>query len=120
MTVPATRDETRARGDNFPFQYEAKQADNSALDISTGYTFRFTVDPSDAPTSAGSNAFQVNGVVTNGPLGKVEFRPTPTQMNLNPDQDWFYDIQMKDPQDYLYTMVKGKLIISQDITKDTT
>jgi hypothetical protein len=104
----------RKRGDTWPIEITVN-ADSVPLDV-TGTSFILTVDPSKAPTSNTTNLFQLNGVVTNGPNGRVAFTPTPSQVDRV--GKFFYDIQMTDGTGAKRTVAEGKFILTQDITKD--
>lgn len=106
----------RVRGDNYPFRFQIFQKDGVTPEVITGFTFTMTVDPEVDPVNATNNLFQLSGVITDGPNGKVEFRPTLLNMDLTPDT-YFYDVQMIDDGPYTRTPVRGKLNIEQDITK---
>lgn len=104
----------RKRGDTYPIEI-AVSADGAALNV-TGTSLLLTVDPNKAPLDATANLFQLNGVVTDGPNGRVAFTPTPSQVDRV--GKFYYDIQMTDGTGAKRTVAEGKFILTQDITKD--
>jgi len=105
---------TRTRGDSYPVRFTI-QSNGAALNI-TSYSFTFTVDPEQAPSSAANNLFALTGVITSAAGGAFEFRPTTANTNLTP-ATYYYDVQMTDTTPYVTTIARGKFIIEQDVTK---
>jgi len=111
ITTPL--DITRERGDNYAIRWQTKQ-NGAAFDI-TGATFKLSVDTRKDPPDASTQVFQVTGTIVDAPNGIYEFVPTTGQMNLTP-KTYFFDVEMtKGGQ--VATLVKGKFIVKQDITK---
>ncbi len=106
----------RTRGDDHPFAFQLFGADGITVEAVTGFTFLMTADPNDEPVDNTNNFWQLTGVITDGPNGKFEFRPTEANMDLTIDTH-FYDVQMIDGGSFKRTPIRGKLIIEQDITK---
>lgn len=104
----------RKRGDTYPIEIVVN-ADGAPLNV-TGTSLILTVDPEKAPLTAAANLFQLNGVVTDGPNGRVAFTPTPVQMDHV--GKFYFDIQMTDGTGAKRTVAEGKFIFTQDITKD--
>ena len=105
----------RTRGDTFPHTFALKDSAGSAIDI-TGFTFLMTVDPSEEPTDATGNLFQLTGVITNAAGGLFQFAPTTVQANQTPNE-YYYDVQMVDGSGALRTILKSTYTFTQDITK---
>lgn len=105
----------RARGDTYANIVVVTDAVGAAVDI-TGYSFLMTIDPSKAPVDNTNNLFQLTGIITDAPNGRVEFEPTAIQTDLV--GSYFYDIQMTDDAGRIRTIATGKYKFVQDITKD--
>lgn len=108
---------TRYRGDNKPFKFNiySDKTAGTRLDI-TGMTFKFTVNSEKDPVDTTNQKFSLDGVITNGLSGEVEFRPTKANMDL-PKGKLYFDVQVTDGSGYDDTLVKDVLIINQDLTK---
>ena len=108
---------TRRRGDTYADQVTVTDTSNPPVPINiTGYTFKMTLDPSKAPVDATNNLYQLAGIVTDGPNGKVEFAPTVIQANQTPGT-YYYDIQLTDGLGRIRTIALDKYTYSEDITK---
>lgn len=118
MPIPVEIDLTRTRGDTFANVFAITDSTGAVVDI-TGFTFRLSVDVNPAPIDAATQLFQIIGVVTDGPNGKVSFTPSLVEADQSPNV-YFYDIQMVDLGPLLTTIAKGQWAVSQDITKETT
>lgn len=108
---------TRKRGDTRRMIYTIYDQDENVLDITTGYSFLLTADPSKTPTDATNNIFQLTGSILDGPNGRVMFPITAEQADQTPAV-YYYDVQMTDPNGELFTVIDGRFKIVQDITKD--
>ena len=106
----------RVRGDNYPFYFQILQADGVTPEPITGFSFLMTADPEQDPPAATNNHFQLTGVISDGPNGKLNFVPSAANMDLSIDTH-YHDVQMTDGTPYIRTVIRGKLIIEQDITK---
>lgn len=115
--ITTALDITRKRGDNYAIRFRVTE-NGIAMDI-TGATFRFTVDTRKDPpaTDTSTQVFQVTGaIISPATNGIFEFVPTTVQMgNLTP-KTYFFDVEMT-RSGQVATLVKGKFIIQQDITK---
>ena len=109
-------DITRFRGDTSPDQFILRSASGAIVDISAGYSFIFTLNKEENPLTTANQLYTLAGVITNGPAGVFEFRPTLVNVNLPPAL-YFYDVQVIDPLGYVKTIEKGSYRISQDISK---
>ena len=105
----------RKRGDTYGNEFQViSETTGLPIDIS-GYSFVLTVDPQDDPAGSGNNVFQLTGTITDAANGLVEFAPNATQAdNLG---SWFYDVQMTDGSGRIRTILDGRYIVVQDITK---
>jgi len=108
-------DYCRHRGDTFSIQIAIKDSVAAAIDV-TGFSFLLTVDPSATPTAAGTNIYQLIGVLDDAVNGLVSFAPDATDA-LSAPGNYFYDIQQTDAASKIRTIAKGKWTILQDITK---
>lgn len=108
-------DITRKRGDTYADEFVVRHKTTGLPINVTGCTFLLTVDPERAPATAANNVYQLTGVVTDGPGGRVEFAPTATQANQV--GTFYYDVQMTDTSGRKRTVVAGKYKYVQDITK---
>ena len=106
---------TRYRGDTVADKVTVTDAAGAVVNI-TGYTFLLTVNKEKAPASTSNQLFQVAGVITDAPAGKVEFSPTSLQADQTPGK-YYYDVQMTDGGGKIQTILFGRYTIKQDITK---
>lgn len=89
-------------------------SNGSPLDI-TGFVFTMTVNASDDPADDTGALFQIAGTITDGPSGRVDFQPSTTDLDNNPDK-YNYDIQMVG-NGSTRTILKGAFQIDPDITR---
>jgi len=113
--LPTALDICRVRGDTFPFEFNVKDENGVAINI-TGFSFLLTVDPSSEPTDALGNLFQLTGAIVSGPGGVVRFTLSTGQADQTPSE-YFYDLQMTDLTAAIRTIAKGGWNVVQDITK---
>lgn len=106
---------SRFRGDTAPDKLTVKDSLGVVVDIS-GYVFTLTVNRVKDPASVAGQMMQLSGTVTDGPAGRVEFKPTADQANVLPGR-YFYDIQMVDTGAAITTILTGSYTFRQDITK---
>lgn len=106
---------TRYRGDTVADKVTVTDANGAVVNI-TGYTFLLTVNKEAAPTGTSNQLFQVAGTITDAPNGKVEFSPTSLQSDQTPGK-YYYDVQMTDAASKIQTILYGRYVIKQDITK---
>jgi hypothetical protein len=85
------------------------------VDIS-GFSFKLTVNSERDPTDQVNEQFSITGVIGNPTGGLVSFAPTTTNTNITPGT-YFYDIEQTDGASAIKTLIKGKALIVQDITK---
>jgi len=106
----------RLRGDTKPIPKILKSDDTGLAVNITGYTFVLTVDTQQNPPDAVTQQFQISGSIIDGPAGKVQFQPSLGQADQTPGTYW-YDIQITEASGAIVTLLKGKWLIRQDITK---
>jgi len=106
---------TRRRGDTYADLITVTDSTGAPIDI-TGYSFKMTLDPEKSPATAANNLYQITGTILDGPAGRVEFAPSPTQADQVPGT-YYYDVQMIDGVGRIRTIALDKYIYTQDITK---
>ena len=82
----------------------------------TGFTFKLTVNSEKDPLTAANEKFTIVGALTDAVNGKVAFSPTISDTDIAPDT-YFYDIEQTDGGGAISTLIIGKALIIQDITK---
>jgi len=111
---PAEVNIVRYRGDTWAPEF-AVQEDGAAYDI-TGHTFKLSVNPRRAPADATGQAFQVPGVVVDGPAGLVRFPLSAIEAGIAPGV-YYFDVQETNASAEVRTLVVGTWTVRQDITK---
>ena len=99
------------RGDSLPIVVNVT---GDGLNIA-GFTFRMTVNQLRDPGTGDAPLFQLAGIITNAGAGEVTFTPTSAQTNVPPGT-YFYDVEMVQAA-RVQTVVKGRFLVMQDITK---
>lgn len=114
-----TKDVTKticwARGDSDPKGFIIQDSSGVAVDI-TGFSFKLTVNSEKTPTDQVNEQFSITGILTDSINGKVSFAPTAVNTAITPGT-YFYDIQQTDGSGAISTLLIGKVLIVQDITK---
>ena len=117
--IDQTKDEDKTicwgRGDSSAKGFTVKDSDEVAINI-TGFTFKLTVNSEKDPTDTTNQKFTVVGAITDAPNGKVAFSPTTANTDIEPGT-YFYDIEQTDGGAAISTLIIGKCIIIQDISK---
>lgn len=117
--IDKTKDATKiicwGRGDSTALGFIIQDSDEVAVDITT-FSFKLTVNSEKAPADQVNEQFSVVGVIVDGPNGKVSFSPTTANTDITPGT-YFYDIEQTDGGGKISTLIVGKCIIVQDITK---
>ncbi len=103
------------RGDSDPKGFIIQDSAGAVVDI-TGFTFTLTVDARKNPDDVTTQQFSLAGTITDGPNGAVSFTPTTTNTNITPGT-YYYDIQQTDLSAAIKTLIKGRALIEQDLTK---
>ena len=115
QTSEASKTICWARGDSDAKGFIIQNSAEVAIDI-TGFTFKLTVNSEKDPTTIDNQQFTVVGAITDALLGKVAFSPTTTNTDIAPGT-YFYDIEQTDGSGAISTLIIGKCVIVQDITK---
>lgn len=105
----------RYRGDTIPDEFTVNDPNGSPQNI-TGATFVMTLDKRKAPPDATSVVVTINGTVTSGSGGIVQFDWSALDADQEPGTYWF-DIEMTDSLGVVQTLTVGKYTFIQDITK---
>lgn len=106
---------TRKRGDTYPDEFTVINPVTGAPANITGCAFKLTVNTARNPQDATGQLYQVEGEITSGQNGVVQFSPTDEQVDR---VGYFYfDIEMVDTFGKKHTLVKDRYIYEQDITK---
>jgi hypothetical protein len=106
-------DINRYRGDTLRIGAVVKQ--NKKIMNVTSYTFKLTVNTLEDPPDDTTQLFQSDGVIVDAVNGKIYFPLTENQVNTI--GNYFFDIQMIDPNGEKKTLDKGQFNLTQDITK---
>ncbi len=113
---PTEVDVKVTRRDSTPFSFTLKDEDDAVIDI-TGYTsFTLTVDPSDQPSDATANLFQITAAFPAPATGVITFSPSIANHTQDPG-DFFFDVEQIDGSSNVRTIIKGKYEILADITQ---
>lgn len=117
--IDKTQDESKTlcwgRGDSDAKGFIIQDGNGVAVNI-TGFSFKLTVNSEKDPTTVDNQQFTVVGAITDGPNGKVAFSPSATDTDITPGA-YFYDIEQTDSGGGIATLLIGKCIIVQDISK---
>ena len=117
--IDKTRDATKTicwgRGDSDPKGFIIQDSAGVAVNI-TGFSFKLTVNSEKSPSDQVNEQFTITGVITDATNGKVSFAPTTTDTAITP-ATYFYDIEQTDQSGAISTLIVGKALIVQDITK---
>lgn len=103
------------RGDSDAKSFTIKDSAGVAINIA-GFSFQLTVSSDKNPPDQVGEQFTIVGVIVSAPNGIISFSPTPTDTDIAPTT-YFYDIEQTNVSGAIKTLVKGKAIIIQDITK---
>ena len=103
------------RGDSDAKGFIIQDSAGAAVNI-TGFIFKLTVDARKNPEDVATQQFSLTGTITDGPNGAVSFTPTTGDTDITPGT-YFYDIQQTDLSAAIKTLIKGRVLIEQDISK---
>ena len=106
---------TRYRGDTGMDQFILTDEDGAVVDITTGYSFIFTLNRDENPIDNTDRIYALTGAVVDGPNGVFGFTPTAEQADQDPAFYW-YDVQVTGPSN-IDTVEKDVYRYVQDITK---
>ena len=117
--IDKTKDATKTicwgRGDSDNKGFIIQDSAGVAIDI-TGFTFKLTVSSDKAPVDQANEQFSIVGAITDATNGKVAFSPLTSDTDITPGI-YFYDIEQTDTGSRISTLIVGKALIVQDITK---
>ena len=117
-TSESASDYCVGRGDSRAKGFKLTDESGTAVDI-TGFSFILTVNTHRNPDPGvpiGTELFSVAGTIIDAAAGTFSFAPTAVNTDQDPG-DYFYDIQMTDAGGGIQTIIKGKFIVIQDISK---
>ncbi len=103
------------RGDSDAKGFAVQDSDGVAVDI-TGFSFKMTVNSERNPADQVNEQFTITGVIGSGVGGLVSFAPSVSDTDITPGT-YFYDVEQTDVGGLIKTLIKGKALIVQDITK---
>ncbi len=103
------------RGDSDAKGFLIVDSNGDAVNIA-GYSFTLSVDTKKNPPDASTLQFALAGVITDAAAGAVSFTPSSANTDLAPGL-YYYDIQQIDGSAAVKTVIKGRVLIEQDITK---
>lgn len=106
----------RFRGDTAADEWTIQNAAGTAAVNISGYSFILSVSSIENPPDGTSELYNLVGVITDAPNGKVEFTPSAVQSDQKPAV-YYYDVQMTTAGARIKTIDKGKYTYKQDITK---
>jgi len=114
-TSDATKTICWGRGDSAARGFTIQDSAGVAIDI-TGFTFKLTVNSEKKPTDTVNQQFTITGVIIVAASGTVSFSPLTTDTDITPGT-YFYDIEQTDAGGKIATLIVGKCLIIQDISK---
>ena len=103
------------RGDSDAKGFIIQDSAGAAVNI-TGFSFKLTVDARKNPDDVSTQQFSLTGPITDGPNGAVSFTPTTANTDITPGT-YYYDIQQTNLSAAIKTLIKGRALIVQDISK---
>lgn len=112
------------RGDSYEMTFEVKDRNEVVINM-TGYTVWMTAKNyiSDVDLSAVFQKTLSSGItLTNATLGQVRVVLSPTDTSSLGDVTSYlhYDIQMKNGSGQIFTIIKGVITVTPDITRSTS
>lgn len=105
----------RFRGDTYNIKAYVKKADGVTPQPITGWTFKFTCSDHENPIAGYTPKYQIDGTITDGDNGELEFEFTSTEADFV--GTYYWDVQVTDGGGKKATLDKGRLVYEQDITK---
>jgi hypothetical protein len=115
QTKDATKTICWGRGDSNAKGFVRQDSAGIAIDVS-GFSFKLTVNSEKDPANTDNQQFTIAGVLVDAVNGQISFAPTITDTDIAPDT-YFYDIEQIDAGGGKATLIIGKCLIVQDITK---
>ena len=117
--IDKTKDTTKnicwGRGDSRPQGFTIKDSAGVVVDV-TGFSFKLTVNTEKAPSDQVNEQFSLTGVLVDATNGEISFSPSITDTDITPTT-YFYDIEQTDGAGKISTLIVGKCLIVQDLTK---
>lgn len=104
----------RRRGDTKPDIFEVSLTRTGEIADIRGFSFLLTLNTLQSPLDDSTQVYQLVGYVE-ADSGVVQFSPDTIQANQV--GIFYYDVQMTDALGRVYTLISGKYIYKQDITK---
>ena len=114
-TSDATKTICWGRGDSNAKGFVRQDSVGIAIDVS-GFSFKLTVNSEKDPADTTNQQFTIAGVLVDAVNGQISFAPSITDTDITPDT-YFYDIEQTDAGGGIATLIIGKCLIVQDITK---
>ncbi len=115
QTKDATKTICWGRGDSAAKGFTVQDSAGVAVDI-TGFTFKLTVNTEKKPTDVTNQQFTITGVIVVALDGTVSFSPLTSETDITPGT-YYYDIEQTDGGGKIDTLIVGKCLIIQDISK---
>lgn len=100
------------REDSTPMSFRMRDSAGNDITI-TGRTYLMTVSTDEEPSDTANQVFQLTGVVAT-PI--VTFTPTQVDLDIDPDVDYFFDIQETNGA-AVRTVAKGQFVVGHQITQ---
>jgi len=108
---------TITKGDTYNFSVTVKSSAGVIFDL-TGYTMVFTVKDSITLPDSEAN-ISSTAVISDPTTGKGEFILLPSDTTIDV-KDYFYDVQISDGANNVYTVIKKDVLsITDEITIET-
>jgi hypothetical protein len=123
MAFPGTLNINYYKGDTYEFRIYPKDSLGASFDLSQYGNAKFTVSTSRGPSGVADQVTCL-AVITSGVSGNYvtcTIRPDDLR-DLDVSNQYVYDVQIRraaSPHDYIYTLLTGNLLITDDITIGT-
>lgn len=115
MAFPGTYNINYYKGDRYEFVIYPKLADGAEFDL-TGYTSTFTIASSTGPNPE-EGPFAATATIS---VDKTKITcvilPELGKENLDAGTTYYYDVQIHNGQQYVYTLLKGIITVTADVT----
>lgn len=115
MAFPGTYNINYYKGDRYEFVIYPKDAAGDTFDL-TGYTSAFSIADSTGPTPD-EGPFGAQAVIGNA-KDKVTCTILPTlgKESLDAGTTYYYDVQVSNGVEVVYTLLKGTITVTADVT----
>lgn len=104
---------TKKRGDNKRITFTIQSSNRTPINITAWTGFQMAINTEKTPVDATNQVATQIGTISDGPNGKVFF-PVDNTIAVG---TYYYDMQGVDENGEISTLVEGKYIVNQDITK---